>query len=736
MRRLCVVFLAAAALCGCREAPVRTPPPARPDDEQARRARPPVPQPPVRDAEVAEAIRKGAAYLKSAQLPQGHFPADGPDAIGPSLLAALALLETGAARADQPPMAKLLKWLGQRKLASVEHAALRCRVWAAARVADAKYRKPMRNDAVAVLKATWRDEELPAAVAGVEAAARANEEVPQQFWVLALRRLEASQNADGGWGAPGQASDARATTRALLALRLCGDNLFPGRFIQCGRSDRRPAVEAGRTWLDRHFRANLVGPAGAAERPAWLHDVARLGQAAGEPSFGGIDWARAGTAAVLRQQKADGSWPGRSPEAATARALRFLAEVRRPVLLLRLRYAGHWNNRPHAAGSLLRWLGRQRGMPWHGGAWRIVDAARPVDSWPGAQVLVVTGDQPISLDPAESNALRTFVHRGGTIVSLAEGNGQAFDASIRNLYARLWPDYRLAACPAQHELYSIHHRAPPPPALEVLSNGARPLAIHCREDLAKVWQLNQVHTHQQAFHLAENILLYVTNPYGLGAVDSGAYRLPRWPDPPEVQPQRTISLAHLRHGGNWDPEPLAYERFARLLLAETNVQLRVGPVDIAELAGSRPRIAHLTGTGPLRLSDGEQTALKQFVAAGGTLVVDAAGGDREFADSARELIRQLWGRRSLRRLGTKAAVYRLRGREIDRVRFRRRTRIRLGRTKQPNLYAATVGGRVAVFFSAEDLTAGLVGFPSHAVDGYAPESAYRLLRNIVLPGAP
>ncbi len=40
-----------------------------------------------------------------------------------------------------------------------------------------------------------------------------------------------------------------------------------------------------------------------------------------------------------------------------------------------------------------------------------------------------------------------------------------------------------------------------------------------------------------------------------------------------------------------------------------------------------------------------------------------------------------------------------------------------------------------VVFSREDITAGLVGYPSWTVDGYQPETAFTILRNIVLLAA-
>ena len=49
--------------------------------------------------------------------------------------------------------------------------------------------------------------------------------------------------------------------------------------------------------------------------------------------------------------------------------------------------------------------------------------------------------------------------------------------------------------------------------------------------------------------------------------------------------------------------------------------------------------------------------------------------------------------------------------------------------------AVTVNGRIVAIASAEDLTAGLVGYNIDGVAGYAPGSAYELMRNILLSRA-
>jgi len=195
-------------------------------------------------------------------------------------------------------------------------------------------------------------------------------------------------------------------------------------------------------------------------------------------------------------------------------------------------------------------------------------------------------------------------------------------------------------------------------------------------------------------------------------------------------------LVRLAHAGAHDPEPLAYKRLAALFATQTGRPLDViGPVAIDKLQSSRAALAALTGIGPLKLSGPDRDALKAFVNAGGTLLIDAAGGDAEFAASAEAILLEMFGPRSLRLHARSAPPLKLDGYAIDNVAYTHRARKRLGNVREPLLRSVIVNDRPAVFFSREDLTAGLVGYSSSTVDGYAPESAYEIVRNIILHAA-
>ena len=68
--------------------------------------------------------------------------------------------------------------------------------------------------------------------------------------------------------------------------------------------------------------------------------------------------------------------------------------------------------------------------------------------------------------------------------------------------------------------------------------------------------------------------------------------------------------------------------------------------------------------------------------------------------------------------------------------YREYAKVRLGQLKTPRLRTIDVNGRAAVFFSAEDLSAGLVGHGVDGITGYTPATATAIMTNLVLQGAP
>jgi hypothetical protein len=262
----------------------------------------------------------------------------------------------------------------------------------------------------------------------------------------------------------------------------------------------------------------------------------------------------------------------------------------------------------------------------------------------------------------------------------------------------------------------------------MVSNGVRLLAIHVEEDMVLPWQGRMERTEAWAFEAAANVFFYVT--------DKGALRargVTHWPETPAAAPARKVKVARLKYGGNWDPEPLAYERLGLLLASEEKTGLEVAATEIKALPGSGAAVAILTGTNALLISAEERDALKKYVEGGGLLVIDAAGGSKAFADSSEGLLGEMFDAASLKRLPATAALYA--AKEIKEFKYRRQSRARLGGAKEPLLKGIMLNERLGLIFSREDLTCGLVGNAVYGCDGYAPQTAYEIMRNVVLLAA-
>jgi len=225
------------------------------------------------DAAVAEAIRKGVEYLKSARKADGSFgPHGSPQGghyypVGPTAMAAYAMLESGLVRHDDEGMKKtlafLVKWQAPSGLMALKvgkvddnykknwnrfchktySLGLRANAFlAAANQGARQYRAHLRRDAELLIKSTkdgsygydcfgqtmssGDNSNSQYGVLGVWAAALLDEEVPRQYWYMILKHWLECVNADGGWSYRGGASTATMTTAGLATLFVCYDNLL------------------------------------------------------------------------------------------------------------------------------------------------------------------------------------------------------------------------------------------------------------------------------------------------------------------------------------------------------------------------------------------------------------------------------------------------------------------------------------------------------------------------------
>lgn len=449
----------------------------------------------------------------------------------------------------------------------------------------------------------------------------------------------------------------------------------------------------------------------------------------------------------------------------------------------------NWNQRPRDMANLVQWLGRGIERPLN---WQITNLDAPVDELLDAPVLYISGTQALAFGEEQESKLRRFVEDGGMILAHADCNSEAFGRSFQKLGLKLFPAYEFRELPEDHPLYTsqqYHYSTfKNKPALSGISNGAREMMILVSNDPARIWQ-TPFDGRLEPYALGANILLYAVDKKGL------LHRNQTWLVRPkaDAKTSRSLALARLSFPGNWNPEPGGWRRMAAILRNEAGVDLkmeevalgegklcqppppppkidakelrtkafkRIAPEKIAATAGDTAAIekliqdemkklekeildaasasagrnslysvAHLTGTGAYKFTEAQIKELKEFVQGGGTLIVDSAGGSGDFAESAEAALAAAFNNDSSLRQAMPADHPIFKGLPADL--YRAWTKKRLGNLKAPRLRALEINNRKAVFFSHEDLSAGLVGNQVDGITGYTPAAATMIVKNIL-----
>ncbi len=702
---------------------------------------------------VDQAIDKAIAFLWSRQKPDGGWGAHGGGKypLGPTSLVAYSLLESGVSVED-PKMAKALGHLAYTTTTKTYTLGLRANVYLAATQKDARYRKALLADVVQIIRSTKNgsynydckadgkssgdNSNSQYGLLGVWAGARARGvEIPKQYWQLVWKHWIGCQGSDGGWSYRKGESRATMTAAGVASLFVCYDNLllFDSGVARCRPSGQlinaQKPIQAGLDWFDRNFGASLNE---SKHQYYYLYGVERVGLASGYKYFGKVDWYKMGVTKLLQKQAGNGSW-GNSVNN-TAFGLLFLLRGRNTVAFNKLRFTGDWNNRPRDMANLTRWLSKTVEGTVN---WQIINTSVPVTQWHDAPILYVSGSKAPKFTDAEITSLRTFVHQGGTIFAVTECRGGAFTEGMYGAYRKLFPDYKVQNAPTTHPLYTVHYNLRGRPRFRIVSNGVRPLVIHATDDLSLAWQHNSVATKKHMFQAAANVFMYVTDK--LSSMRRRGTTL--WLGKARGGPKR-VTMVKVKYKGNYDPEPLACERFSRMMAREHSINVAVkGPTAAADLAGTGAKLAVLVGTEAITLTAAEIKALKAFVAGGGTLLIEAAGGDtgaKGFIKSVEAILARMYPDQQPRKLRPSDPLYKLPGMKISSVRWRRGTRVKMVGMKDPMLRGIAVGKRHGVLLTKEDITAGLAGYPSYDVYGYHPgdetrgSSAFHMMRNIIL----
>jgi len=720
---------------------------------------------PITAKKIRTAIDDAIMFLRSQQRTDGSITL-GSHPEGGTALAALTMLASGAHPATDDQLKRALDWLAKTEPDNVYVRGIRANVWEYA-LRKVPYDKRIRellkvdydwllqalgdkqawryNMASRNNKGDWDNSCTQYGVLGLWAAARAGFDPGEKFWLTMSKHFRSCQNEDGGWGYMRGGSSPNMATAGLASMFLVfdmyhGRNAYtrenPRTFTEGDAAEVLASIGRGMTWLGKST--------GNKSSAYYLYGIERTGVASGRKYIGGEDWFANGALTVLSSQQSNGFIPlGRWGDAVvgTSFCTLFLVYGGAPVGIEKLEYGEgqDWNLNPRDLANLSKhlWAAYERPVNW-----QTVSLEADASEFE-APILFISGSKAVEFTEEEMLKLREYLLRGGTILAEPSDHSEAFTGSMEQLMRLMfsekdYPDYELKPLAADHGIYTVIKQPwKRRPRLRGVSDGSRTFFLISDDYLSRDWQTNQVDS--DAFRLAMNLLFYATD---LGALE-GKFAAMLPDTAPAKEREAVLRVARVKHTGtkrspsDWNAGAMCWRKFAPYVKHITGCELtEASPVILAKSSLDDIRILHLTGREKLTLSMKERAELKQFVASGGTVLVDAYAGSPAFAASAKTILTDTFG--PLQTLPTDhvLAEGRFEGGEdlSDGVQFklpaRRLLRSRDEPTRGQKLLVAWDKKRPAVFFSEFDLASAMADIENYRSLGYKPKSARKILGNI------
>ncbi|HSI32143.1 MAG: DUF4159 domain-containing protein [Phycisphaerae bacterium] len=577
------------------------------------------------------------------------------------------------------------------------------------------------------------------AVLGMWALQQAGVEVPTAYWqAVEDAWIKNQEKASGGWNygklfRPDPPVTPTMTAAGVATLFITQDYLHFKDGVECKGNVRNKAIDDGIAWLIKNFESIFKS-----EWPFYaLYGMERIGLASGYKYLGTIDWYQRGADTLIKFQQPDGGWGAIHD---TAFSLLFLVRGRAPVVMNKLEYAidfkgeknatTHWNQRPRDAANVTRWISRQFERELN---WQIVNLKGSPEDLHDAPILYITGNQVLNLPPEDEAKLKEFVHQGGMILGNADCGHPGFANTFKKLGSKLFGG-EFRELPANHVIYTALYpksRWKNPLSVHGLTNGVREVMVLVpTSDPARLWQTGAVSGREEAWQFMANLFMYVSEKKDF-RFKGESYIVK--PDA-NVTTSKSVKLARLQYGAGtlWNPEPGGWERMKGVMHNAAQTALTVDVVKLGEgkLAPAEYKVAHLTAVGKFKLTDKERAELKAFVDGGGTLIADAAGGIGEAGLALESEIASI-GFAKLDLLKQDHPLYAQLGQPVAEIGYRAYAAKNLGAAKGPRLKGAQVKDRLAVVYSSEDLSVGMVGMPIDGIIGYTPASATAVMRAVI-----
>src|SRR5438132_1905378 len=648
--------------------------------------------------QVHEAIKNGVQFLRDKERGRGNWEAvdkaSGLTQGGWTCLALLALLNSGEVNRDDPIIKRGLDYLRELDPAQTYVVGLQTMVFAETGQPQDRARIQRNVDWLidAMVKQNgqcrgWTytnahshitdNSNTQYALLGLHAGHQAGATIKRDVWRMIRDFYMVTQQTDGGWvynPALQGGTTLTMTTAGLCGLLISGmefstgsEKILPnGTATGCGRYVENKPVTAAMAWMSDRFRIDLPGHTYYS-----LYGIERARRLSGQRFFGDHDWYREGCEFLIRRQQQGGGWEeGRgglesSAVISTSFALLFLSKGRMPVLISKLVHGPDedWNNDRNDARHLAEYAGKElfRRQPM---AWQVFDTRRVeanteeaiqslVKDLLQSPIVYFNGHKDLYpwVSGVQKELLKGYVEQGGFILAEACCGRKEFDEGFRKLMKDLFPNNPLKTLGPEHPIWKAHAVIPPDAfPLEGIEYGCKTVVIYSPQDLSCLWEANQYETGrgQLAFRLGGNIIAYATGMEPPKPRLTPTEFVVNDPDGKQI-PRGYLTVAQLRHDGDWQPAPHAMRNLMDHLrkTAQIDVTLHTKPIygqdpDLVDF-----KFLYMHGRGNFTLTPQAIKNLQMDLETGGLLFADACCGKQAFDVSFRQLAGELFPGRKL-----------------------------------------------------------------------------------------
>lgn len=475
------------------------------------------------------------------------------------------------------------------------------------------------------------------------------------------------------------------TTAGLCGLIITGMDLHTsqeklddatGVAENCGQYRDNKHVRAALSWIGNHFRPlTKEDYAGFAPPFYCLYGIERAGRLSGERHFGGQDWYRVGARFLVNtQDKERGSWQGTGEEAkndkwpivATSFALMFLGKGQAPVLITKFAWGSSrnegWNNKHNELRHLVEYASRDlfQGTPL---TWNIFDVRTQEAASNEAMRKLASGllESPIvflnghdlsSMTYRDKAILKEYLDNGGFLFVEACCGNETFDKQFRKLLTAtdplLFPDDELKPLPPEHPLWNASGKPSSPRDFPLLGivKGCKTVLVYSPKPISGYWEANALRSERgrKAFRLGANVIAYAT---GMELPDPRGRSIEIAAVPKDFKAKEgQVRAAQLRYSReNWQPAPRAFRNLIDAAKkAGAKVPLEVKPLRLSDesLKEDHRFLFYMHGRQSFKIVKKDWDGVYLNLKTGSTLLADACCGSKEFDESFRKLMEQMW----------------------------------------------------------------------------------------------